>query len=60
MLPQLHEIEHFLQYNTLYREPDIECSEEFNIPTEVRETLEFYMEKSKLGYKLITIGRKTG
>ncbi|MDD5450331.1 MAG: class I SAM-dependent methyltransferase [Desulfovibrionales bacterium] len=60
VLPQLHEIEHFLQYNTLYREPDVECAEEFTIPTEVREALERYMDKNKLGYKLITIGRKIG
>jgi 2-polyprenyl-3-methyl-5-hydroxy-6-metoxy-1,4-benzoquinol methylase len=60
VLPQLHEIDHFLQYNTLYREPDIECFEEFTIPAEVREALERYIDKNKLGYKLITIGRKIG
>lgn len=60
VLPQLHEIEHFLQYNTLYHEPNVECSEEFMIHTEVREALERYIDKNKLGYKLITIGRKIG
>lgn len=58
VLPQLHEIEHFLQYNTLYREPEVECSEEFSIPVEAREVMERYMNRNKLGYKLITIGRK--
>lgn len=58
VLPQLHEIEHFLQYNTLYREPDIECLDEFTIPKDVREFIENYINEEKLGYKLITIGRK--
>ena len=57
VLPQLHEIEHFLQYNTLYREPEVEHSE-FTIPIEVRKMLECYINENKLGYKLITIGRK--
>lgn len=57
VLPQVHEIEHFLQYNTLYREPEVESSE-FSMPTEVREMLERYIDENKLGYKLITIGRK--
>jgi len=58
ILPQLHEIEHFLQYNTLYREPEVTGPEEFVIPTELRELLEQYMNNNKLGYKLITIARK--
>lgn len=58
VLPQIHEIEHFLQYNTLYHEPETLCSEEFTIPVEVREVMERYMKENKLGYKLITIGRK--
>lgn len=58
VLPQLHEIEHFLQYNTLYCEPETVCSEEFFIPVEMRTVLEQYMNENKLGYKLITIGRK--
>ena len=58
ILPQLHEIEHFLQYNTLYREPDTACPEEFVIPSELRNALEQYVNENKLGYKLVTIGRK--
>ena len=58
ILPQLHEIEHFLQYNTLYREPENACPEEFIIPAEIRDILERYIDGNKLGYKLITIGRK--
>ena len=58
ILPQLHEIEHFLQYNTLYREPETVCPEEFVIPSELRNALEQYVFENKLGYKLVTIGRK--
>jgi len=58
ILPQLHEIEHFLQHNTLYREPEVLCPEEFVIPAELRDALGQYIDKNKLGYKLITIGRK--
>jgi len=58
VLPQLHEIEHFLQYNTLYREPEAIGPEEFVIPPEIRGALERYMNENKLGYKLITIARK--
>lgn len=58
ILPQLHEIEHFLQYNTLYRESETECRDEFSIPSELRGVLERYMNENKLGYKLITIARK--
>jgi len=58
VLPQLHEIEHFLQYNTLYREPEVIGLEEFVIPPEIRGALEQYMNENKLGYKLITIARK--
>ncbi|MCF8176954.1 MAG: class I SAM-dependent methyltransferase [Sulfuritalea sp.] len=58
VLPQLHEIEHFLQYNTLYCEPEGTGPEEFIIPSELRSVLEQYMNDNKLGYKLITIARK--
>lgn len=58
ILPQLHEIEHYLQYNTLYQEPEIINSEEFIIPSNLRRMLEEYIDKNTLGYKLITIGRK--
>lgn len=58
VLPQLHEIEHFLQYNTLYQEPDTACPEEFVVPGEIRSVLERYIDENKLGYKLITIARK--
>jgi 2-polyprenyl-3-methyl-5-hydroxy-6-metoxy-1,4-benzoquinol methylase len=58
VLPQVHEIEHFLQYNTLYHEPESLGPEEFTIPDDVREVMERYMNENKLGYKLITIGRK--
>lgn len=58
VLPQLHEIEHFLQYNTLYCEPEITGQEEFVIPTELRGAIEQYMNQNKLGYKLITMARK--
>ena len=60
VLPQLHEIEHFLQYNTLYQEPNMECKEEFTIPRELKGMLEEYIDNNNLGYKLITIGKKTG
>ena len=58
VLPQVHEIENFLQYNILYREPNILADEEFTVPPELRATLEHYIDKHKLGYKLITIARK--
>jgi len=60
VLPQLHEIEHFLQYNTLYQEPQTERQEEFIFPAEMRPVLEEHINRNKLGYKLITIGKKTG
>lgn len=60
VLPQIHEIEHFLQYNTLYQEPETLCEEEFTIPQQLRESLTDYMDQQKLGYKLITIGQRTG
>lgn len=58
VLPQIHEFEHFLQYNTLYREPEALGEEEFKIPAEIRGVLERYIDENKLGYKLITIGRR--
>ena len=58
VLPQIHEIEHFLQYNTLYREPEGAIDEEFVIPAEIRGVIADYIDRNKLGYKLITIGRK--
>lgn len=60
VLPQLHEIEHFLQYNTLYQEPEIDGPEEFMIPAEMRPAMEEHINRNKLGYKLITIGKKAG
>ena len=58
VLPQLHEIEHFLRYNVLYRESEMLGSEEFMIPSEMQDVLERYIQDNKLGYKLITIGRR--
>jgi 2-polyprenyl-3-methyl-5-hydroxy-6-metoxy-1,4-benzoquinol methylase len=58
ILPQVHEIEHFLQYNTLYREPEMACEEEFTLPQEVRDVLSKYIEDNMLGYKMISIGRR--
>jgi len=59
VLPQLHEIEHFLQLNILYKEPDMICDEEFIFTDDEKKALETYMDKKKLGYKLITIAEKT-
>lgn len=58
ILPQLHEIQHFLQYNQLYVESETQCPEEFTIDKSIDEILERYIIKNKLGYKLITIGQK--
>jgi 2-polyprenyl-3-methyl-5-hydroxy-6-metoxy-1,4-benzoquinol methylase/rubredoxin len=58
VLPQVHEIVHFLQYNTLYKEPDMLCDEEFFLDAEERKLLEQFIHKHKLGYKLITISEK--
>lgn len=58
VLPQVHEVEHFLQYNTLYSEPETLCEEEFKIDAKLRKLLETYIDENKLGYKLITIGRR--
>ena len=58
ILPQLHEIEHFLQYNTLYQESEMECPEEFTIDPNIKPVLEDFLTKKKLGYKMITIARK--
>ena len=58
VLPQVHEIEHFLQYNRLYEEAASQHDEEFTIPSDVRPFLERYINKNKLGYKLITIGQR--
>ena len=58
VLPQLHEIEHFLQYNRLYEEAVSQHDEEFTIPSDVQPLLENYINKHKLGYKLITIGER--
>ncbi len=60
VLPQIHEIEHFLRYHTMYREPDILCEEEFSIPESLRAGLEDYIDENKLGYKLITIAQNLG
>jgi 2-polyprenyl-3-methyl-5-hydroxy-6-metoxy-1,4-benzoquinol methylase len=59
VLPQLHEIQHFLQYNILYKEPDILCDDEFVFDDDVKEVLEKYIDKKKMGYKLITIAEST-
>ena len=58
ILPQLHEIQHFLQYNQLYVESETQCPEEFTIDKSIDEILEKYIIKNKLGYKLISIGQK--
>lgn len=60
ILPQLHEIEHFLQYNTLYCESETPSLEEFVIPSELKGGIEQYINQNKLGYKLITIAQKIG
>jgi hypothetical protein len=57
VLPQIHEIEHFLQYNTLYTESDTVAEEEFKIDAEIRSVLERHIDENNLGYKLITISR---
>ena len=52
MLPQLHEIQHFLQYNTMYKEPEMLCDDElvFDVEkqefTQVAEIVKFHMEQS--------------
>jgi len=58
ILPQIHEIEHFLQYNTLYQEPDAACEEEFTIPHQIRGVLTDFIQHNKLGYKLVTIAQR--
>jgi 2-polyprenyl-3-methyl-5-hydroxy-6-metoxy-1,4-benzoquinol methylase len=58
VLPQIHEIIHFLQYNTLYKEPETICDEEFVLNDEEKSLLEDYINRKKLGYKLITIAKK--
>lgn len=55
VLPQLHEIQHFLQYNILYKEPDLLCDDELVFDDETKNVLEAYIDKNKMGYKLITI-----
>lgn len=57
ILPQVHEIEHFLQYNPLYVEPETVCEEEFSIPDDLRAPLEKYITDNKLGYKMVTIAQ---
>jgi|TARA_B100001964_G_C14199752_1_gene585178 2-polyprenyl-3-methyl-5-hydroxy-6-metoxy-1,4-benzoquinol methylase len=58
VLPQVHEIAHFMQYNILYKEPDMLCDEEFFLDDEEKDNFEQYINKNKLGYKLITIAGK--
>ncbi|MBU2548174.1 MAG: class I SAM-dependent methyltransferase [Proteobacteria bacterium] len=58
ILPQIHEIIHFLQYNTLYREPEMACEEELDLTPGDRAWLEDFITRRKLGYKLITIAEK--
>ena len=60
ILPQLHEIEHFLRYHTMYQEPELQCEEEFSLPSDLRVAFERYIDENKLGSKLITIGRNLG
>ena len=57
VLPQLHEIEHFLQYNTLYEEASYRGKEEFVIPENLKIFLTEYMNKNKQGYKLISMAK---
>ena len=58
VMPQLHEIEHFLRYNILYQETKFNGVEEFSIPEELRESFEQFILKNKMGYKLISIAKK--
>ena len=57
ILPQIHEIEHFLQYNTLYYESNSKNDEEFIIGNDIKGVLESFINENKLGYKLITIAK---
>ena len=58
ILPQIHEIQHFLQYNTLYKESELEGENEFTIDEDLKKVMEKYITKNNLGYKMITIARK--
>ena len=58
ILPQLHEIQHFLQYNQLYVESETLCPEEFIIDKSIDEILEKYIIKNKPGYKHYSLGQK--
>lgn len=59
VLPQLHELSHFLQFNTLYKEPSMHCEEEFTLSDKEKKIMEQYIDRNKMGYKLITIAKKT-
>jgi len=55
VLPQLHEIQHFLQYNTMYEEPKMLCDDELVFDDETKNSLEAFINAKKMGYKLVTI-----
>lgn len=58
VLPQLHEIMHYLSYNALYQNSDFEGQEEFFLPDDLYTRLERYILHNNMGYKLIAIGTK--
>jgi len=58
VLPQVHEIQHFLQYNILYKEPNMLCDEELVFQEEERSVITNLINRNKMGYKLITIAKK--
>ena len=55
ILPQLHEIVHYLQYNIPYVESECICEEEFLLMDEEKQALCDIFKEKKLGFKLITI-----
>tara|TARA_Y100001968_G_C19218316_1_gene648350 strand:- start:97 stop:438 length:342 start_codon:yes stop_codon:yes gene_type:complete len=57
ILTQIHEIQHFLQYNTLYKESELKGENEFIIDEDLKKVMEEYINKNNLGYKMITIAR---
>ncbi|MDO8748016.1 MAG: class I SAM-dependent methyltransferase [Candidatus Omnitrophota bacterium] len=58
VLPQIHEIIHFLQHNVPYVESECTCEEEFQLTELEQQSLSETVNKRKLGYKLITIAEK--
>ncbi len=58
VLPQLHEMLHFLQYNIPYVESECCCEEEFHLTDQEKQGLTEIINQKKLAYKLITIAKK--